>query len=169
MLKRFLMAIAIALPMLASAQTLKIGVVDIAAIVSAHPDTEAAQKQLADAGQKFDAEYQKLGQEGQKLYEEYTESVKNNELPAIQERKATAVQDMQNKLQQFEANAQRDLSKMQQDLMTPILQKVQDAITSVAKEGNFSLIQNRDQQIVFYVAAPVEDITDRVKAKLNMK
>ena len=166
MLKKILLAVALMLPFCgASAQTLKIGLVDASAILQAHPDTQAAQKKLEETSKKYEDEYQKLGQEMQRMYSE----LKDDDLPAIKERKAKELQDYTAKIQQFEQNAQQDLARMQNELMAPIVQKVRDAIESVGKEEGFSLIQDYNPQIVFYNASPVVDLTAKVKAKLGIK
>lgn len=167
MIKKLLIALAVFFPMLASAQTVKIGLVNFNTILAGHPDTQAAQTKLQDAQKKYDAEYQKLGQEFQRMFEEYQKGT--NDLPAIKQRKEQELQDYQNKIQQFEQSAAQDLQKMQADLMQPIIAKVQQAIESVGKEGGYTLIQNLDPQIVFYHTAPAVDITNDVKAKLGMK
>lgn len=167
MIKKLLIALAVFFPMLASAQTVKIGLVNFNTILAGHPDTQAAQTKLQDAQKKYDAEYQKLGQEFQRMFEEYQKGT--NDLPAIKQRKEQELQDYQNKIQQFEQSAAQDLQKMQADLMQPIIAKVQQAIESVGKEGGYTLIQNLDPQIVFYHATPAVDITNDVKAKLGMK
>ena len=167
MIKKLLIALAVFFPMLASAQTVKIGLVNFNTILAGPPDTQAAQTKLQDAQKKYDAEYQKLGQEFQRMFEEYQKGT--NDLPAIKQRKEQELQDYQNKIQQFEQSAAQDLQKMQADLMQPIIAKVQQAIESVGKEGGYTLIQNLDPQIVFYHAAPAVDITNDVKAKLGMK
>ncbi|HBC22302.1 MAG TPA: hypothetical protein DC009_09635 [Porphyromonadaceae bacterium] len=167
MIKRLLIAVAIALPLFASAQTVKIGLVDVTAIMSSHPDTQAAQTKLNETQKKYEAEYNKLGEEMQRMYEEYQKS--QDDLPAIKERKAKELADYQTKIQQFEQSAGQDMQKLQAELMQPILAKIQQAIESVGKEGGYTIIQNLDSQIIFYHAAPAVDITADVKAKLGMK
>ena len=166
MFKKILLAVAFMLPILgASAQTLKIGIVDTGALVQAHPDTQVAQKKIEEASKKYDDEYQKLGQEIQRMYND----LKDDDLPAIKERKTKELQDYSAKIQQFEQSAQQDLAQKQQELLAPVIQKVRDAIESVAKEEGFSLIQENNPQLVFYYAAPVVDVTPKVKAKLGLK
>ncbi len=168
MIKKVLLAIALICPMLLSAQTLKIGLVDFAAVLQAMPETAAAQNQLKEVSDKYDAEYKKLGEEMNRLVDEY-QKMSENELPAIKERKTRELSDYQQKIQQFEQTAMQDLQKMQADLMGPVQQKVAQAIESVGREGNFSLIQMYDPQLTLYHAAPVEDVTAAVKAKLGVK
>ncbi len=168
MIKKVLLAIALICPMLLSAQTLKIGLVDFDAIVQAMPETAAANNQLKEVSDKYDAEYKKLGEEMNRLVTEY-QNMAENELPAIKERKTRELSDYQQKIQQFEQNAMQDLNKMQSALMGPIQQKVVQAIESVGREGNYSLIQMYAPQLTLYHAAPVEDVTSAVKAKLGVK
>lgn len=167
MLKKLLLVAALLFPMLASAQTLKIGIVDTQEIISKMPDTAAAQKQLEEVSKKYQEEYAKLGEEMKRMVDEY-QNMKEDELPAIRERKTRELSDYQQKIQQFEQTADQDLQKMQYDLMSPVLSKIRTAIEAVGKEGGFSLVQNKDAQIILYYDSPVVDITGDVKAKLGI-
>lgn len=168
MLKKILLAVAVSLGLAASAQTIKIGLVDINGVIAAMPETTTAQQQLQETQKKYEAQYQKLGEELQKQYTEL-QNMAENELPAIRENKTKAFADNQQKLQNFEQQVMQDLQKMQNDLMAPIMQKAQGAIESVGREGNFTLVQALDPQFTFYYSAPAEDITPLVKAKLGLK
>lgn len=170
MIKKIILAVAIALPMFgASAQsTVKLGLVDTSAVLQALPDTQEAQKKVADASKKYDEEYQKLGEEMKRMYNELSQ-MKEDELPAIRERKTRELQDYSQKIQTFEQTAQQDLQRMQQELLNPIFTKIKDAVESVGKEGGFSMIQDYNPQQTLYYAAPVVDVTAQVKAKLGIK
>ena len=165
MFKKILLVAALLIPMLASAQTLKIGLVDQSEILSKMPETEAAQKQIAEVSKKYEDEYAKLTEEMNRRLEEFKQ-MKPDELPAIKERKARELEDYQTKMAQFEQNAMQDLNKMNQELMAPIVQKIRSAI---GKEGSYSLIQDKNPQLTIYFASPVVDITPEVKAKLGLK
>ena len=168
MLKKILLAVAVTFGLAASAQTVKIGLVDINSIIGAMPETTTAQQQIQEAQKKYESEYNKLGEELQKQYTEL-QNMPENELPAIRERKTKAFADNQQKLQAFEQQVMQDLQKLQGELMAPIMQKAQSAIESVGKEGNFTLVQALDPQLTFYYSAPAEDITPLVKTKLGLK
>lgn len=168
MLKKLLLAACVAVPMLASAQTLKIGIVDVQGVIQVLPEYTAAEQRINDVSKRYQDEYTKLGEEMQRKYEEF-QNLPDNELPAIRDRKARELQDYQQKIQQFMQDADQQLQKMQADEMAPIVSKVRDAIESVGKEGNFSLIQMLDPQLVLFHQSPVEDITPTVKAKLGVK
>lgn len=167
MFKKILLVAALIIPMFASAQTVKIGLVDLNEIISKMPETADADKQVGEASKKYEDEFAKLQDEMKRRVEEY-QNMSQDELPAIRERKARELQDYQNKLEQFSNSAMQDLQNMQQQLMAPILQKARTAVDAVGKEGNFSLIQDKNQGTYFF-AAPVVDITDDVKAKMGLK
>lgn len=167
MLKKLLLAAVMLIPMLASAQTLKMGIVDLAEIFNKMPEREAAEKQIAEVSKKYEAENEKLGEEMKRMYDEF-QAMKEDELPAIKERKARELQDYNQKIQQFQQTAYNDLNKLQADLMGPIQQKLQSAVEAVGKEGGYSLIQPKAPDVILYYGAPVEDITAQVKAKLGI-
>lgn len=168
MIKKVLIAIALICPMLLSAQTLKMGLVDFESIMAAMPETTAAQNQLKEVGEKYEAEYKKLTDEMNRLITEF-QNMSENELPAIKERKTREAADYEQKLVQFRQNAMNDIDKMQSDLMAPIQQKIIQAVESVGREGNYSIIQMYNPALTLYYAAPVEDITATVKAKLGIQ
>ena len=165
MIKKLLLIAVLALPMLASAQTLKVGLVDTNEIISKMPETAAAQNTLNEAQKKYQAELQRIDEEFQRQYEEL-QAMSDDELPAIKERKVRQLQETQQKGEAFQQQVMQDLQKQQEELMAPVLQKVRNAIESVGKENGFTLIQEMVNAI--YFASPVEDITPMVKAKLGI-
>lgn len=168
MYKKILLIAALLIPMLASAQTVKIGLVDLNTVLASLPDTKEANDKINEAAKKYDEAYAKLGEEMKRLMDEL-QNMAADELPAIRDRKTRDFQEQQQKVQAFEQNATQDLQKMQQDLMTPILTKIKGAIESVSREGNYTLVMDNNPQIIQYYAAPAEDITPAVKAKLGVQ
>ncbi|MDE6272952.1 MAG: OmpH family outer membrane protein [Muribaculaceae bacterium] len=168
MLKKILLMLAVVFSMAASAQTLKVGLVDTNALLSSMPEVTEAQKKLQETQSKYETQYNSLQAELQKQYEELN-NMKEDVPELIRKNKTQAFVDNQQKLQQFEQQIVQEMQKQQAELMAPIYQKVQDAIQSVGKEGNFSLIQGIDPQLTFYYSAPVEDVTPLVKTKLGIK
>ncbi len=166
MIKKIILAAILALPAIASAQTVKIGLVDTQAVMVSLPEMKAADEKLQATAKSYQEEYSKLGEEMNRKLEEF-KAMKEDEPAAIKERKTRELEDFNQKIQQFQQQADQDLSKLQQDLLMPIQQKVRDAIQSVGKEGGYTLIQDLQQQL--YYAAPAVDITADVKAKLGVK
>lgn len=165
MIKRILVAIMIALPMIGFAQS-KFAVVNTQAVFVDHPDTQAAQEQLQAAGQKLQDELKKLSDEFDKKYAAFQELPEDTP-KSIRERQMGEIQNMSNTIQQFRLNADQDLQKQQEQLLAPIQQKIADAIQAVGKEGNYTFIF--ETQMPLYTGADVTDVTPQVRAKLGMK
>lgn len=168
MIKKILLAVALAIPMFASAQTLKVGIVDVEEVFQKMPDTKDAESKLAEVSKKYEDEYGKLQEEMKRRYDEI-QALPEDELPAIKERKIRDFQEYQQKVAQFEQTASQDLQKVQQDLIAPIYQKINNAVQSVGQEGGYSLIEAKVATLVLYYGNPVVDITNEVKAKLGVQ
>ena len=166
MIKKLFLMAAVVLPLFASAQTLKIGLVDTNEIISKMPETAAAQQTLSDAQKKYQEELQRIDQEFQRQYEEL-QNMKEDELPAIKERKVRQLQETQQKGEAFQQQVIQDLQKQQDELMAPVVQKVKNAIESVGQEKGYNLIQELAGTLFF--SQPVEDITPLVKQKLGLQ
>jgi outer membrane protein len=136
--------------------------------MAAMPATAEAQKKLEEAQAKYQAQAKSLDEDLQKQYTEL-QNLKEDELPAIRERKVRAFQDSQARAQEFMQQIDAELSKMHQELMLPITTELKGAIESVGREGGYTIVQSLDPSIVFYYGAPAENITPLVKAKLGIK
>lgn len=166
MLKKLTLALMLALPMIASAQSVKIGLVDTQSILTAMPESKTAQESIAKFAKEYEEEYGKLNEEYTKLVEEF-QNLPASTSELTKKRKAGAVQDCQKRLMEFEQNAQSAIAQKQEQEMTPIISRARTAIESVGKEGNYTLIQELGS--VLYFGAPAENITSAVKAKLGLQ
>lgn len=165
MLKKLFVAIMIALPAMGFAQA-KFGVVNATPILTDLPDTKAAQEQIQAASQKLQEEFDNLRKEYDKKYEAI-QAMTDDTPQVIRERHTNDIQTMANNIRQFQENADRDLSRQQEQLFAPIQQKITDAIQAVGKEGNFTFIF--ENQVPVYIGADVVDVTALVRAKLGLK
>jgi len=168
MLKKFLVAALVAIPMLLSAQTVKIGVVDTQALMRDLPAFKDAQTKIEAVAKKYDDEYNNLRAEAAKKFEEFQTLSNDASTPqAVKERRAKELDEFSQKLNEFEQMAQKDLQQQQQEIMAPVLNSVQQAIQSIGKEGNYTIIQ--ETAAMLYFGAPAEDITSQVKTRLGIK
>lgn len=165
MIKKILLAIAVALPVCAAAQTVKLGVVNTNAIFEVMPERATAQTQLENASKTYEDEFKKLTDEFDKKYAEL-QALDASTPDAIKERRMQEVQELNNRIQQFRAQAQQDLERQQMQLMEPIQTKIDNAIKAVGQEGGYSLIF--PDLVPSYVGTGVTDVTNEVKAKLGL-
>lgn len=158
------LAIALALPVLASAQ--KFGSIDADAVMQAMPETTAAMNQLQEASKKFEEEYKKLNEEIEKKYQEF-QALAADTPESIKERRMQEVQELAQKADRFRQTASEDLQRQQQELMAPINQKLIDAIKSVGQEGGFTMVLPAG--VAIYQGNDVVDVTPLVRTKLGLK
>ena len=167
MIKKILLALAVALPLCAWAQAPKFGVVDVETIIPKMPEFVEAQKKLDEASKTYEAEYGKINEELQKLYAELQEPDKDpNTLQSIKERRMQDIQDRDRKAQQFAQTAQQDLQRQQAQLMQPIQEKIMNAIKTVGSENGFTMIF--PEAVPAYISTDVQDVTPLVKTKLGV-
>ncbi len=167
MLKKFLLAVLAAAPMLVSAQAVKLGAVNPTEIMNVMPEMATAQNTLKTASDKYTAQGKTLQEEYQKKLTEYDNLTKSKAAEATLEAKAKEIQDLQVRFQNFQQTAQSDLQKQQETLFAPIQQKLINAIQQVGAEGGYAGIY--DASVLLYRGTGVEDVTAKVKAKLGIK
>lgn len=168
MIKKLILALLVALPLSAAAQ--KFGTVDIDQVLQVMPEVADMQRQITEASQKYEAEFQKLIEEVNKLYTEFQTIADDPATPqTIKERRMQEIQDRQQKVEQFRNTATQDLQRQQEQLMGPIQARLTDAIKAVGQEGAFTFIFPNDPSLVLYQGTDVVDVTATVKAKLGIK
>lgn len=166
MLKKLILVLAIALPASVFAQ--KFGSVKIEEVFTAMPESKAAEAQIAEASKKYEAEFQKLNDELTKLYTDFQAIQNDPDTPdTIKERRAQEIQERAANVDKFRATAQQDLQRQNDQLLAPIQQKLNDAITAVGQEGGFTAIIP-SEGVFLYVGNDVVDVTPLVKSKLGI-
>ncbi|MDE6311898.1 MAG: OmpH family outer membrane protein [Muribaculaceae bacterium] len=168
MFKKLILAVLVALPMTAFAQ--KLAVVDVEGVFAEMPETKEMQTKIEDASKQYETAMQGLADELNKLYQDY-QAIANDAtvLDTIKERRIQEIQERQQNAERFRTTAQQDLARQQQQLAAPIFEKLNQAISSVGKEGNYSLVLPKNPELTLYVGSDVTDITAMVKAKLGIK
>lgn len=163
----------VALSISASTQaqtTLKIGYTSVDAVLGQMPEAKQIENELKTKG----AQYEKMLQE---KYQEYQSEVQNYQKNAqqmsdvIRIDKEKKIQALEQSIQEFQKNSQDDLQKKQNQLLQPVLTKIQTAVEAVAKENGVNYVINLDAGTsapIFLVASPEGDITELVCKKLGV-
>lgn len=167
MIKKLLLALFIALPLTSLAQ--KFGTVDLESIFSAMPEASAMQTQLQETSARYEEEFGKLQEEVNKLYTEYQAIANDPNTPeSIKERRVQEIQERAGKVEQFRNTAEQDLSRLQQQLMAPISQRLNDAVKAVGVEEGYTFIFPNEPSLLLYTGTEVVDVTPAVRTKLGL-
>ena len=167
-MKKIIIALLLALPFTAMAADLKIGVFNSQELMSAMPETNAAMSELETMKLNFSKEAEKLQAEFEKKYQEYASTAETLE-PAIRQYKETELARLQQSIQEFATSAENNLKKKQQELMMPIINKINQAIKKVGDENNFTYIIDNAANIIPYVSPKAENVLPLLKKALNIQ
>lgn len=167
-MKKIIIALLMVLPFTAMAADLKIGVFNSQEVITIMPEYNAAMSELENMNLKFQTEGKKLQEELEKKYQEYTSTAETLE-PAIRQYKETELARLQQSIQEFATSAENNIKKKQQDLMMPIINKINQAIKKVGDENGFTYIIDNAANIIPYVAPSAENVLPLIKKALNIQ
>jgi outer membrane protein len=130
-LKTLAIAIVLFIGTQVSAQT-KVAHIDVQALMTSMPEMKTAQDQMKKIQETYDKDYKNMVTEYQTKMQKYEQEVPTAG-DALNETRTKEMQDMGNRIQQFQQTAQKELGQKEMDLVKPIMEKAQKAIQKVAK------------------------------------
>ncbi len=172
MFKKLLMMVLFVAPLSLAAQTTaKFAHFDYAAIMRSMPETKTAQTELEKLGKQYQDEILSMENELKTKSEKYANETKENTPENVLQRHQQELQELYNRYQQAGEDNQKAFQEKQAQMMQPIIQKVMNAVNSVAKEGNYVYIVDKtavQSAGIFINEALNEDVTKKVMAKLGI-
>ncbi|MFN0216102.1 MAG: OmpH family outer membrane protein [Saprospiraceae bacterium] len=152
-----------------SAQTTpKYGHMNLGNLLELLPDTKKADEAIKLFTGKLGAIDDSLGRALQvaadSLQREYDAG---NLTPLQAQQRQAELQKQQESLQKFEQEANQMVNAKREELLKPILEKVDVAIKAVAKENGYTMIFDTSTGAMLF-AAETEDVTELVKKKLGV-
>ncbi len=149
-----------------TAQAQKFGYINSSEILAELPEVKQANANIDALRKQLEKKYQQDIQSLQTSYQAVQKQVAEGALsPKQQEEEATKLQKKEEELRKFETESQQKLAAKQQELIQPILDKVNQAIQDVAKENGFQFIF--DEAVLLY-RDESQNVASMVRAKLGM-
>jgi len=146
----------------------KIGHLNSDLLLSQMPQMKSANSQLEAFSKQKEKEIQAKNDAISKFYMETMQASQKGELsPKQQQEKEATLQKKQADLQKAQQSAQQQVIDKQSTLYQPIIDKVDNAIKSVAEEKGYDYIFNTNAGAVIHFNES-DDVTNLVKAKLGM-
>ena len=118
---------------------IKIGYLNTSELIALMPETKAADSQFNAFAQKLQQTLQPMQQDLQTKFAAYQQE-QATMADAVKESKEKELQDLNERIDQFQLKSQQDMQKKREELMGPILEKVQAAIKDVAASSKFTYI-----------------------------
>ena len=153
----------------ADAQTFKFGHINSDDLIRAMPEYDSAMAKLEKTRKELLNAIEIMQVEINNKYEAYNKEAKNlTEL--VRQAKEQEIQDAQQRLQEFQGNAQAKLQEEQSTLTQPIFTKVDKAIKDVGKEGGYIYVFDVAKgQVLYFDDTKSTNILPQVKTKLGIK
>jgi len=166
MKKLILLALSISLSTASFAQ--KFGYCNSGALLASIPEVKAADSDL----KAFQTQLTKRGQEMvQSLQEKAAELDRKDKQGTISpkdlETQSAKLKEEEASIAKYEQEVYDKLAQKREELFKPILDKVNSAMETVAKENQFMFVFDLNTQILLY-ADETLDVTNLVKAKLGI-
>jgi outer membrane protein len=81
---------------------------------------------------------------------------------------ARELQELETRIVDAQEKAQEDLAKMEQELLKPIIERVDSAISTVAIEQSFNYVLDASGGLLLHMAGGI-DLLPAVKTRLGIK
>jgi len=151
-----------------SGQSYKFGHIESQRIVVLMPEYTLASDSLNSVKAKYDETAEKMQVEINKKYNELVEQ--QNELDSlILESMFTEVQSMQERLQNFQVQANQKLRTLEGNLLQSVMDKLDLAIAEIAKELDLIYVFDMSSRNPVYASDKSIDVGPMVKEKLGIQ
>lgn len=163
-MKKLIITIMLALPMLAAAQ--KFGHVNTQEVFSQMPEVAQVKLKMDTINSQYENQLASMNEEFQKKYQDY-QAQEATMAAAVKQIRQQELQEMQQRIQLFYNTAEQDIQKKQQELIAPVHEKMAKAIKAVGDRDGFTYIF--DSASMVHIGADAIDATPAVKKELGIK
>jgi outer membrane protein len=153
-----------------NAQTLKFGHIDMGALIQVMPERTAAETEF----NKFQADLEEILGDMQNQYQtklQEFEQLGDSASEIKRNAKIAEIQDIQQRIQNYQVTAQQQLQQKQNELLAPVFDKAEKAIEAVAKEKGLIYVfdSGTSNRTILYKSNDSMDLLPLVKTKLGIQ
>lgn len=151
-----------------NAQTLKFGHIDLQALIQVMPERATAETEFTNFQTEIEDVYGGMQKELQTKYAEL-EQLGQTASEIKRNAKVTEIQDLQQRIQNYQASARQQLDQKQQEVLQPVFDKAEKAIEEVAKEKGLIYVFDVGPKVILYQSNQSMDLLPLVKTKLGIQ
>lgn len=144
----------------------KLGHIDSAALLELMPEKAKAEKELEAFAKEFETALQAMGKEYETKISDFQANEKGM-VTTVRNTKMREIADLERRIQEFQQQAQEEIGKKEQEVLTPIIEKAKKAIDDVAEEKGYTYVMDSSTGTLLYFADS-DDLMADVKAKLEL-
>lgn len=145
---------------------MKFGHIDSQVLLEAMPEKTQADKSLETFAKQLEKQLQAMTVEWESKMQDYraNEAVMSD---IIAQTKAEEIQNLEQRIQSFQQNAQQSLAKKEAEVYQPILDKAREAIEKVSKDNGYSYVFDSSSGALLYQPEG-DDVLELVKKELGI-
>ena len=128
------------------------------------PEADQARATMTAAQNEAQEVYQSMMEEYQNKVTTYQQK-SSTWTQTIRESKEKEINDVQQRIMEFEQSIQQELAAKQNELMAPLVQKAQDTVNSLAKSGSYIYVFDTSQMLYIDPAQSI-DLTPAARKAL---
>lgn len=144
----------------------KIGYIDFNLLLQSMPGIDTVRTTLQKYQETLTDQMDQMRSEFENKYLDY-QSKAAGMSDIIKQNKEQELQQLQERIDAFQQQAQQDLQNKQQQLLQPLIDEAKNAIETVAKEKGYTYVLNQIEDVVLY-STPADDLMAAVKQKLGI-
>ena len=144
----------------------KLGRINSQEVIMAMPETAAMQTSLQAVQKDWEENLELINVEFNNKLQEFQKNLSTMS-DAARQIKEKDLNDLRQRGTEMQQMGQQDLARQEQELMTPIIEKAQNAIQAVSKAGGFTAIFETGS-LVYFDGTTLIDITPLVKKELGI-
>ena len=163
-MKKIIIALMLIAPMALSAQ--KFGHVNTQELFAQMPEVAQIRLKMDTIQSQYEAQLASMNEEFQKKVQDY-QTQEATMAEAIKQIRQQELQEMQQRIQLFYQTAEQDIQKQQQDLLTPVHERMAKAIKAVGEREGYTYIF--DSAAMVHIGADAIDAMPSVKKELGIK
>ncbi len=166
---RILLSTAMAIVGFGLMAQMKIGYTNVEYVLSLMPEAKQIESELATIEKQYSNQLQAKYEDYQTKVADYQQNAATY-TEVVRADKETEIVNLQNSIQEFEANAQSSLVTKRNELLAPAFEKIGVAIETVSKENGYTHVFNMTaggQSILLY-AREEDNVTELVLKNLGI-
>lgn len=170
-MKNFTKLTLVAAMMLFSVSTFaqKFGYIDSQELISVMPERDSVQIKLTNFSKELGEMLEGIQVEFNNKLNDY-QKVQATLSESMRDLKEKELQDIQRRYEEFQGKAQQDIQKQQQVLMTPVIERAQNAIKKVSKANALMMVYDLSSgALAYYDEATMVNLLPLVKTELGIK
>ncbi len=147
---------------------IKFGHINTQDLLAAMPESDSAKINLEKFTKELEGELEVMQVELNKKYQDYL-GKRDTYSELIRQTKEQELQEMQQRIQQFQTTAETELQKKRELFFKPVLDKAKKAIEDVSKENKFTYVFDTSAGALIFHSEDSYDVMPLVKKKLGLK